>query len=159
MRLLVLTLALLLPVQALALSCMRYGVTDAYLDARDAKDRFLVVYGSLALDETRLPRSHQANTPARTVLPGHVHGAHWLGKGRSHAFDAAVEVEINCAGPWCPRVNAGTALMFLQETSTGYRLSASACGGFWFKTPMDAQITAVRDCLNGRACRPSEPRR
>ena len=149
---------LLAPAQVLALSCMRYGVTDAYLDAAAARETYVVVYGRLDFDAEEAPESHQRDTPALTRIAATVSGTQWLGAGQKRAFNAPIEIEIRCAGPWCPNVKPGKALMFLKSSGDDYVLATNACGGFLFQRPLAEQLNAARMCMAGQQCKPSEER-
>ena len=154
MRLLALFLVLL-PLEALALSCQRYGVADAYLEAATADARYVIVRGELSFDPAKAPQSHQDDTPAFSAFAGRIEGFHLGAAGTKADFAKDVRIEVACAGPWCPRLEPGDALMFLRRTENGHVLTASACKGFWFPTPLPEQEAALENCLNGKQCEPS----
>lgn len=161
MRILTLVASCLLPLPALALSCLPYGVTDAYLQAEQAEEAYLPVLGELTFDPAMLPRvdwDKQQEVPATTLIPAIFKGGALGPRNVAQDFETDVVLEVNCAGPWCPSPQPGDMLGFLRKTSHGYVLSVGACGGFHFGQPNLATIRQVKECLSGRACDPSIPR-
>ena len=154
MMLRVFCLWLCLPAQALALSCLPYGVTDAYHAADAAPEPYLIVLGALDFDEDRAPRSHQSDTPPLTEIPARVRGHQMGANAQRVEFKAPVLLRVSCVGPWCARVEPGKALMFLKRTDAGFELQASPCGAFLFRAPLPEDLTTVQSCLDGRACVP-----
>lgn len=149
-------LIVLLPVQVSALSCLPYGVTDAFRDAVQAKSNYVVVEGDLAFDPDRLPRADaNVNAPPLTRIPASITGQMIGPNGQSRTFSEKVLLEVRCFGPWCPAPRTGDTLAFLKKKGRRYILETDACGGFLFRLG-DDMIQIVRDCLDGRACEPSE---
>lgn len=160
MRLLALALTVM-PVPALALSCLPHGVTDAYIQADEATEAYIPVHGDLTFDEALLPQvdwEKQQDTPAETLVPATFKGKALSARGVGIPFEADVVLELRCFGPWCPSPTSGDALVFLRKTAHSYVASTNACGGFVFSQPTKAQLDAVQDCLSGRACEPLSPR-
>jgi len=157
MRFLVLAL-MVLPLPAFALSCMPYGVSDAYLLAANAEEGYVPVLGTLDFDPEMLPRvdwGNQTEVPATTLIPATFRGAALGPRGVPQDFETDVVLEVNCAGPWCPSPQPGDMLGFLRKTSHSYVLETNACGGFLFGNPRQEQIKELRDCLAGRKCESS----
>ena len=149
----------MLPVQALALSCMPYGVTDAYLDAAESTETYLVVLGQLTFDEARLPTvdfNNQDATPPLTRIKGSISGVQLGRKGQRAAFTQDIDLHVQCFGPWCSQPSRGQALAFLEKTPEGYVLATDPCGGFLFNKPTREQIQAVQQCLDGGTCEESD---
>lgn len=160
MRFLVLAL-MGLPLPAFALSCMPYGVTDAYLEAANAEEGYVPVHGNLSFDPEMLPKvdwENQTEVPETTLIPATFQGAALGPRGVPQDFETDVVLEVNCAGPWCPSPQPGDMLGFLRQTSHSYVLETNACGGFFFGRPSAAAIEQLQDCLSGRACDPSDLR-
>ena len=150
-----------LPLPALALSCMAHGVTDAYHDAADAPEGYVPVLGTLAFDTDLLPQvdwDNQQDTPGITRLPATFTGDALTVRGIAQPFRADVVLEVQCFGPWCPQPQPGKMLGFLRQTSQSYVLHTNACGGFLFGAPTDAQVDQVKACLAGRDCTRLSPR-
>ncbi|MEL7098184.1 MAG: hypothetical protein AAGM84_05075 [Pseudomonadota bacterium] len=151
-------LALVLPVQALALSCRGYGVTDAYLRADAAQAAFVPVLGALQFDPDLLPAGDPAGAgDASTLLPARFEGVALTRRGIDRPFSTDVVLEVMCTGPWCPRPEPGAMLGFLRRTSHSYVLVDQPCGAFLFNAPSAAQERALRDCIAGRGCPRSAP--
>lgn len=161
MRFLVALLAVL-PMPALALSCLPYGVTDAYLEADISGDAFVPVLGKMQYDAAAVPQvdwKKQGEVPPLTRIPAVFTGHALTERGVDMPLTTDVMLEVKCSGPWCPSPKPGPVLAFLRKTGeTSYAVSINACGGFLFGTPAPEQISAVKDCLAGRGCRPSADR-
>lgn len=160
MRILAVLFALL-PLPALALSCMPYQVTDAFLDVAKAEDGYVPVLGQLSFDPDMLPKvdwNAQGDVPPKTLLPASFEGKAMTVRGVDLPFRTDVVLEVQCFGPWCPSPRPGPVLAFLRKTSHSYVLETNACGGYLFGSPSDAQVQQVRECLAGRACAPSNLR-
>lgn len=148
--------ALLAPVPALALSCLPYSHTQAFLDADASADNYLVVLGRLDFDSGNLPR-----TDGVTEARGATFSAQATGNSLSYAgfitpFRQSITVHIDCAGVWCGGLEAGHRyLMFLRQTGGGYRLDQMLCetNAFYEPTPdMEADIVT---CMQGGPCAPA----
>ncbi|MBY5935378.1 hypothetical protein KUV51_20395 [Tateyamaria omphalii] len=149
------------PMPALALSCMQYGVTDAYQEAAAAEEGYVPVLGKLEFDADLLPEmdlSGQTPTQEVTLIPATFKGDALTMRGIDQPFETDVVLEVQCFGPWCPQPQPGEMLGFLRQTEHSYVLHTNACGGFLFGRPDDAQVAQVRDCLAGRKCEPLGPR-
>ena len=154
-------IGLLLPVQAMALSCLPYGITDAYRDAAEADETYVIVRGTLRFDPGELPEvdlADQAATPALTVIRAEMSGVNVGQKGRRVPFTKPVRLEVRCFGPWCSQPQPGDTLAFLLRKGQRYTLATDPCGGFLFGRPTAAQMRAVQQCLDGRLCPESEGR-
>lgn len=161
MRWLALVLAVL-PIPALALSCLPYGVTDAYLEADASADAYVPVLGTLQFDVSDVPQvdwDRQGDVPPLTVIDAVFDGHALTQRGIALPLATDVSLEVECSGPWCPSPKPGPVLAFLRKTGDrGYAVSINACGGFLFGQPSPEQISSVKDCLAGRGCRPSARR-
>ncbi|MFL4469723.1 hypothetical protein ACERZ8_07525 [Tateyamaria armeniaca] len=157
MRFLVLAL-MVLPLPAFALSCMPHRVSDAYLQAANAEEGYVPVLGELNFDPAMVPKvdwEKQTEVPGKTLIPATFKGDALGPRGVPQAFETDVVLEVECAGPWCPKPEPGPVLAFLRKTSHSYVLNTNACGGFLFGAPNDEQIMELRDCLLGRKCESS----
>jgi hypothetical protein len=160
MRLIVLLLTVL-PLPAFALSCLPYGVTDAYLEAEAAEEGYVPVLGTLEFAPDLLPKPNlesQQDTPPLTLVPASFEGDALNIRGVDTPFATDVVLEVRCFGPWCPSPEPGPVLAFLRKTSHSYVLATNSCGGFLFSAPTQPQIEQLRDCLAGRTCQPTAPR-
>ena len=148
-----------LPLPALALSCLPYGVTDAYLEADASGEAFVPVLGTMQYDAGAVPQvdwDKQGDVPSLTRIPAVFSGHALTQRGIDLALTTDVILEVKCSGPWCPSPKPGPVLAFLRKKGeTSYAVSTNACGGFLFGAPTPEQISAVKDCLAGRGCRPS----
>ncbi|MEL6464790.1 MAG: hypothetical protein AAFQ58_07460 [Pseudomonadota bacterium] len=154
MRFLSILLAVL-PWPAFALSCLPYGVTNAYQEAAAADEGYIPVLGTLDFDRGLLPArdlSGQSNVPPVTLIPATFRGEALTVRGLAQPFETDVVLEVQCSGPWCPQPVPGEMLGFLRKTRHSYVLHTNACGGFLFVQPTKAQVAQVKDCLAGRTC-------
>jgi len=150
-----------LPLPALALSCMPYAVTDAYLQAAAAEEGYVPVVGTLDFDAELLPVvdwGNQQDVPPVTLIPATFKGEALSISGVSQSFATDVVLEVRCSGPWCPNPQPGRMLGFLRRTLHSYVLTIGACRGFLFDKPDDGMVDALNDCLRGRSCLPEADR-
>lgn len=142
----------------LGLSCMRYGVTDAYRAAAQSDAAYVVVRGTLRFDAEALPKSHQEETPERTIVKAEIEGVALGPGGRREARVYEVRLEVYCSGQWCARPRTGDALAFLRKAGRRYILVDEPCGAFLFNRPRPEDMSAIQACLDGRPCPASLPR-
>lgn len=153
-------LALCLAQPAWSLSCLPYGVTDAFLAAAKAQTDYVLVRGTLRYDPADWPSgkgSYNENAPAFSALPGRITGVSIGKQGRRVVFERDVTLEVQCFGPWCPGPSSGDVLAFVRREGTRHAIATDPCGGFLFGRPTERQMRAVLDCLDGRACTPVAP--
>lgn len=137
-----------------ALSCLPWGVTDAYLQADAADAAYIIVEGDLTFDERLLPQvdmDNQGDTPPLTVIPARIKGHAW-GRGTDVPFEADVTLNVECYGPWCAGAPLGRVLAFLRKDADGYSINTNPCGWHVFGEPSDDQMADVRTCMAGGAC-------
>lgn len=146
----------------LALSCMPHGVTDAYHEAAAAKERYVIVTGTLQFDPRKLPKvdfERQDETPPSTLIPGQIRGQILDRRGFLQPFSQPVTIDVQCFGPWCAILKNGAPyLAFLQKSEDGYSLATNPCGGFAFTNPTGEMLRQVKICFNGGLCLKSRPR-
>lgn len=158
MRNLLIALALVLPQTAMALSCMPYSVETAYVEAREAKERYYVVRGALSFDPRKMPKvdlERQGDTQPMTHVPAELRGKALSKSGFAVPFDHDVTLAVACFGPWCADVPLKSdVLVFVRNTPEGYVIATNPCGGFLFADPNPAMIRAVKACFAGQRCVP-----
>jgi hypothetical protein len=140
----------LLPMPALALSCMPWDVENAFSEAVESNDAYVVVSGDLRFDPDALPVTDWANqmdTPPSTSIPAHLDGMSLTAEGFNQPFDLPVTLKIGCAGPWCASAKPGPSLAFLKATPDGWVLEQGACGGFYFGAPEPGMLDRVKELL------------
>ena len=156
MRALVLFLALMLPVQAAALSCSRPSVERTYAAVAAAKETYVIVQGRLTFDPRKLPRDGDgARKPAKlTRIEARLAGKSLTSNGFSVPFDHPVTLEVACFGPWCGRAeNGGQVLAFLKRSKDAYALEVNPCGGSVFANPKPKMLKQVVRCHQGGNCK------
>ncbi|MFC6635922.1 hypothetical protein GV827_05260 [Sulfitobacter sp. JBTF-M27] len=155
MRALLLVLMCVLPVPALALSCLAPSVERSFAQFDAAEETYVVVHGRLTLDEKKLPKNLglDRKPPRLTILPGRLRGSSLTKAGFVLPFDQELSLEVSCIGPWCGSARNGEdALAFVRKDADGYALAISPCGGAVFGNPKPEMLKQVRTCLRTGTC-------
>ncbi len=156
-RFLTLLVALSLPMQAAALSCLRPSVARSYAEVAEAKEAYIVVHGRLTFDRRKLPRdgNHGIKPPKLTKIPARLVGKSMSAKGFTVPFDHEVTLDVACYGPWCGSAeNGGQVLAFVKRSNATYALDVNPCGGRVFDNPKPKMLKQVLNCHKGRGCKP-----
>ena len=153
-------LALCVPVQAQALSCMPHSVEAAFMEADEAEAEFVIVRGRRDFDARALPKTDwagQMSTPEMTLIDAELIGKSLTASGFVLPYDKPVTLAVACYGPWCASAQQGSEVLAFVEQRAGERdlVSVNPCGGHLFGTPTQAMIKSVRQCFDGGACDPS----
>jgi len=158
MRFLVILMGLLAPVQAAALSCVPWHMENAFAEARDSEDAYIIVHGKLTFRESALPKvdlERQDQTSPTTRIRARIKGNGLSATGFDVPFNDRVTFIVGCIGPWCAGARSGEdSLAFLKRVNGGYELSINACGGHLFAQPDAAMLDKVRACFDGDTCEP-----
>ncbi len=129
MRILLALLLTILASPAVALSCLPYNAVQAFLDAKNSPDPYLVVLGTLSFDEEHLPKvdwNKQENVKPDNVFPAYLAGHSLARRGFVLPFREDIMVNVQCAGPWCASLTAGEVyLAFLKQTTDGFELATN----------------------------------
>lgn len=155
MRILGILLLMALPVQALALSCVRPSVARTFEEVHAAKETYIVVTGRLTLETRKLPKSHSNNPkpPDVTRMSAKLTGQSMTREGFNVPFEKMITLEVLCFGPWCGGARNGEeVLAFLRRDAKGYALEISPCGGKVFSNPKPATLKEVQQCFASGAC-------
>lgn len=156
MRFLGLVLCLLLPVEALALSCLRPSVTRTFAEVNAAAEIYIVVSGRLTLNERKLPKrtASTPRPPEMTRIKARLKGTSMTLDGFTVPFDQRITLEVACFASWCGGVQSGTdVLAFVRRDAGKYALGVNPCGGHVFGTPKPAMLKQVIQCYRGGACK------
>ncbi len=158
MRFILLIVALLIPVQALALSCTPWYVEDAYHRATNAEEAYFVVNGTLSFDASALPEvdfSNQQDTPPETFIDATIAGNLMTLTGFNRFVERPITLVVRCMGPWCADAkNSVPTLAFLKRVDGELLLDADPCTPMLFQNPKQSQIRAVLSCFSGGKCVP-----
>ncbi len=145
-----------LPLQALALSCLPWQMEDAYADADASSKPFVIVSGTLFFSPDDLPQvdwDRQQDVPPETRIDARMVGTALFPGENAEPFNRPVTLVVECAGPWCPQLSADAEyLAFLEQSEAGYVLTVGACGGMAFGTPDADLLDRLRSCLAGGEC-------
>lgn len=143
------------PHMALALSCVPYAVQDAFVSARDAQERYVVVRGQLDFDPAQVPpRDMTKQNPDTIIVSGHLRGKSLSNAGFTYRYDKPVTVTLSCVGPWCAGAEPGSeVLAFVALGADGDGVIANhPCGGYLFTRPTAQMLRDVRQCFAGKEC-------
>lgn len=157
MRLIAIVLSVLVPAQAMALSCVRPTVERSFAQAQASDDYYVVVRGRLTFDESKIPKTqlNSNDAPELTKIPATMSGSSLSQAGFKTPFDRKITIELRCFGPWCGSAVSGSEYLgFMKNTASGYALSIDPCQSQVFPEPTPQMLDAVTDCLNGAACSP-----
>ncbi len=155
MRVFWVLLCLVLPLQALALSCLEHSLTRTFEEVQAAPETYIIVAGHLNLDTRKLPKTdfEVQNAPALTRIPAKLSGTSMSRTGFNAPFSQKITLEVACFGPWCGGAQNGMEILaFLRLTGDGYALAIDPCGGHMFTNQRELQHQVLR-CFNGSACR------
>ncbi len=113
MRGLLLLICLVLPVQALALSCMKPSVTRTFKEIHAAPETYIIVEGRLTLDASKLPETDLTNQspPELTRVPAILSGTSLSRAGFDAPFAREITLEVACFGPWCGGAQNGMEVL------------------------------------------------
>jgi len=153
-----LCMALLAPVPGLALSCLPHSPVNAFWDAAESEDRYVVVLGTLDFNPARLPVvdwEKQEETVPLTTFNASFSGFSLTQQGFNARFVRTIRAEVACYGPWCATLAPGAEVLgFLRKDGLSYVLETNPCGGFAFTNPTDEMIESVVQCFRGGPCEP-----
>lgn len=140
--------------QSLALSCMTPQVEAAFIQHSEAKERYILVSGTLTNKRNVVlgPLTQGVGARSENFTATFVgHQANRAGFGRPIKISVAVSAE--CGGPWCGSVTVDTPMMtFLEVTAYGHDLTVGPCGGSVFYNPTADQTEQALQCLRGGVC-------
>lgn len=145
----------LVPQMALALSCVPYTVQDAFVSARDAQERYVIVRGQLDFDPAQVPpRDMIKQNPDTIIVSGHLRGKSLSNSGFTHGYNKPVTVTLSCVGPWCAGAEPGSdVLAFVALEADGDDVIANhPCGGYLFMRPTAQMLRDVRQCFVSNEC-------
>ncbi|MEM6303423.1 MAG: hypothetical protein AAF744_01810 [Pseudomonadota bacterium] len=148
-------IAALLPLEALALSCMEPSIARTFQQTSDAAQDYLIVEGRLTLDVRDLPKTN-FGTPSRqplTLVTAHLTGKSLSASGFNVPFERDITLEVACFGPWCGSARNGEeVLAFVKRDGDTYALAIDPCGGDVFANQPKLRRQAMA-CARGGACR------
>ena len=140
--------------QSLALSCLRLDPVETFQRLAAAPEQYFVLYGTLTFDEAALPEMDLSNqTPAPEPIPGHFEGKGLTREGFTSDYVSTVNVQVQCAGPWCGGAASGVeAVFFVPFSEPPVSLIAEPCGGMIFPEPSEATLGMLTSCMQGGTC-------
>jgi len=144
---------------ATALSCMRPDAARAFNSAAEADESYIVVIGTFAFDESKLPQGMVMDgsgaDPDPDPIPARFTGRGLTLDGFTTPMDMAMAVQPVCFGPWCGQMTPGVeTLAFMRRDGGSYVVEADPCGGWVFPKPARAVRQQMIACLRGETCEP-----
>lgn len=139
---------------------MTYTLDHALHEVVNAPEGYVAVSGVLTFDPSDLPKTdwdHQDQTPPLTRVSAQMKGKSLTKSGFTGAFDRRISMEVACFGPWCAGATSDKPMLaFLKQTSRGYSLSLTPCGGHAFADPSPKDLRKVHNCyLKGTCPKPA----
>jgi hypothetical protein len=147
-------LALLLPAQASALSCLRPEIDALWTRATGGEARYTVALGRLDFDAGGLPQTGVGAAAQPVYLPARFTGNGLSQQGFDTPMSLNVALEVRCIGPWCGSATPGQELVaFLRQHPEGWVVELAPCGGMVWPEPDAAVRARLLACMNGADCR------
>jgi len=149
-------LSLLIPVQAMALSCVRPSVERSYGYAEASDVAHVVVEGVLKFDANALPKRDLSDNDVKTAqLEAKLTGTSMSKAGFLAHFAHDITLSLECAGPWCATAESGAEILaFVERSDAGYTLRLGPCGGTAFFDPTAEMKAKALACFRGQSCKP-----
>lgn len=157
-RALMLLAALLAASPVGALTCAPVDPAASFRRADAAPERFHVLLGTMAFDDSALPPPVAAPAPPVPAggwpdVPARLTGVALEPRGTLVETGHDLLIRPSCAGPWCGWIPSGeTWLVFAREEGDALVVEVGPCGGWVFMDPTEAQVAAVRACMDQAGC-------
>lgn len=150
--------ALLLPVEAAALSCLRPDAVRSFNALNDAPERYVVVHGRITFDASLLPEPDTETQREKvTRIPARIEGAALSRGGFTTPYDRDILLDVRCLVVWCGALtNGADHLVFLQLTDSDPLLSVDPCPDRAFQDPTPGLLARMHACILGQDCRPED---
>ncbi len=141
--------------QATALSCIRPNPIATFQRVAAAEEVYYVLYGQLTFDEAALPPGvSNDNDPMPDPIPARFEGKGLTKQGFTSDFISPVNLQVQCAGPWCGSARSGAEAVYFVLADDPATFIADPCGGMIFEDPPQATLDALTTCMQGGACSP-----
>ncbi len=152
-------LLVLNPLPAQALSCLPYSPEQAFLNAQESPDRYVIVHGRLDFNPADLPQVEYGGHPwPDNRFFATLTGFSLTGAGFTARFVRQIRVNAKCLGQWCGLIEPGRDYLVFLKKDSGYLLELAPCGGMAFAEPDEALLERVHQCLLGEECGQPEDR-
>lgn len=144
---------------AMALSCMRPDLGQAMEEAKASDKYYSIFVGKFSPQYGMWPKQKdRANSRKRSSSLAGIFDGYALSPDPQ--FDqpmtrVPVEVQVNCAGPWCGQPPSGEVIAFVENLPNGrYQLSIEACPNTFPSEPKS--IEKLRTCFD-EECKSDQP--
>lgn len=147
-----LALALLAPVQAAALSCIKPEVSRSFAQVASSDDSYVILKGALTFDAALLPKSDSDPLPESTTLPARLTGHILTQEGFVNPVDVLIDYNAICQAAWCGGGTSGEDVVaFVRETEKGLLLEVEPCGGRIFPVNEET-LSQLATCMTEGTC-------
>ena len=137
--------------EAVALSCLRPDVVNAFHEASDSDKRYVVLKGQFAFAPVE-----EKQPPAEASVDADFSGRLLTASGFTQQVTAPVTINLTCAGQWCAKLEPNLDMIaFVEETANeGLEFNVGPCYPFTFIDPSLEDVKRLENCAQGGACKP-----
>lgn len=134
---------------AVALSCLKPDVAEAYQTAAASDLSYVVLKGTFAF--TPPPKT---DAPESKTVEATFDGRLLTGAGFTQQVSAQVEINLLCEASWCADLQPDTDYIAFVENRDNEKLifDVGPCYGFAFQEPAQDDVKRVENCAQGGAC-------
>ena len=142
--------------QSHALSCMRPDPIETFQSLAAAPESYFVLYGQITFDKAELPDGVSMDQfRAPDLIAARFEGKGLTRNGFTSDYFSDVNLQVQCAGPWCGSARSGVdAVYFVEAMDPPVTMIADPCGGRIFEEPTDAVLEMLTSCMQGGTCSP-----
>ena len=145
-------LGVVLPGQAVALSCMAWDAATVYQAAAEAEERYVVALGSFQRTGPDQVTGSTLGGAEPYSYPARFTGSLGSRSGFRTPADFQVGMRVNCIASWCGSAPAERQqmLVFLQvDDNRDYTLDLDACPFWAIPEPEQAALDQIIQCMRG----------
>jgi len=141
------SISLFLTGPALALSCVKPDVAEAFARASESEKNYVVLLGQFAFTPP------QKTDGESITLDSQFEGKLLTNTGFSEDIVVPSGIALNCSGPWCPEISPATDyIAFVEQSDAKLTFVVGPCYGFAFEEPTDDTIARLEQCAAGGNC-------
>lgn len=142
------TLCALTATQAMALSCVKPDVANAFKGAMASDLNYVVLKGTFAFTPPAKTQKPQAET-----IEAEFSGRLLTDQGFTQQVAAPLTINLTCAGEWCADMSPNTSYVtFVENRDSKLVLDVSPCYALTFKELPIEEIKRLENCAQGGAC-------
>lgn len=142
------TLVALTANQAMALSCVKPDVADAFKAAVDSDRSYVVVRGKFAFTPPE-----KTDKPQAVTIDAQFEGRLLTEAGFVQQVAAPLEIDLTCSGEWCAELAPDTDyIAFIENRDNSLVFEVAPCYALTFKEPAIEDVKRLENCAQGGAC-------